>query len=252
MPDTKLGIGLATGMFFHATAGTNLPTYPGDVVGSNGDGTTTDKFTATAGQTTFTLTESVNEVITITADGTAILKNNYSITGTSLTYSGTSFTGGEKIEIKYYVSAWRNVGDVSADGITLTTDKTTENIRNWANVIKRVIMTEHTETIKSPIQDTTEETLKLIVGADNVNITTATGSHGKFITANLSDGELPPSEAFLWLMKDGNDLMYVGCSEGQVSAVDNVSFAPGAAIVWTPTITAQGDGFIFATEESAS
>ena len=28
--DTKLGLGLATGMFYHAPAGTALPTYPSE------------------------------------------------------------------------------------------------------------------------------------------------------------------------------------------------------------------------------
>ena len=53
--------------------------------------------------------------------------------------------------------------------------------------------------------------------------------------------DLPEEEAFLWLMKDGDDMIAVGCKYGQVSAVENVSFAPGGAINWTPTITAMGD-----------
>ena len=165
--DTKLGLGLATGMFYHAPAGTALPTDP-----------------------TATIPE-----------------------------------------------AWTHVGDVSDAGITLALDKTVTNLRNWANVIKRVIMTEHSETIQSPIMDTTEESLKAVVGADNV--TTAQG----VTTVNLSDGELPPEEAFLWVMKDGDDMMMIGCTNGQVSAVDNVTFAPESAINWTPTITAMGAGF---------
>lgn len=165
--DVKLGLGLATGMFYHAPAGTALPTDP----------------SATIPQ------------------------------------------------------AWTHIGDVTNDGITLTMDKSVENLRNWANVIKRVIMTEHSETIQSPIMDTTEEVLKAVVGEGNV--TTASD----ITTVNLSDSELPPEEAFLWVMKDGDDMIMIGCTHGQVSAVDNVSFAPGAAINWTPTITAMGDGF---------
>lgn len=165
--DVKLGLGLATGMFYHAPAGTALPTDP----------------TATV------------------------------------------------------PSTWTHVGDVSDAGITLALEKSVENLRNWANVIKRVIMTEHSETIQSPIMDTTEEALKAVVGADNV--TTA----NDVTTVNLSDGELPPEEAFLWVMKDGDDMIMIGCTNGQVSAVDNVSFTPGSAINWTPTITAMGSGF---------
>jgi len=163
--DVKLGLGLATGMFYHAPAGTALPTDP-----------------------------------------TAAIPNT-----------------------------WTHVGDVSDAGITLALNKSATNLKNWANKIKRVIMTDHSETIQAPIMDTVEEALKTVVGASNV--TTANG----VITVNLSDGDLPEQEAFLWVMKDGDDMIMIGCSYGQVSAVDNVTFAPGAAINWTPTITAMGD-----------
>ena len=166
--DVKLGTGLATGMFYHAPAGTALPTDPTD---------------------------------TLTSD-------------------------------------WVHVGDVSDAGITLSIDKSTENLRNWANAVKRVILTEHSETIQAPIMDTTEESLKTVMGKDNVSNTNGV------ITVNLSSGKLPDEEAFLWVMKDGDDMIMIGCTHGQVSAVESVTFAPGSAINWTPTITAMGeDGF---------
>ena len=166
--DVKLGLGMATGMFYHAPAGTTLPTSLSDTL----------------------------------------------------------------------PQAWKHVGDVSDAGITLALNKSVTNLRNWANVIKRVILTDHDETIQAPIMETTEEALKTVVGADNV--TTGTNT----FTVNLSDNELPPEEAFLWLMKDGDDLIAIGCTNGQVTAVDNVSFAPNSAINWTPTITATGAGFL--------
>lgn len=173
--DVKLGSGLATGMFYHAPAGTALPTDP---------------------------TETLQ-------------------------------------------AAWKHVGDVSDAGITLALNKSTQNLKNWANKIKRVLLTDHSETIQSPIMDTVEEALKAVVGERNV--TTSNG----VITVNLSDGDLPPEEAFLWVMKDGDDMMMIGCSHGQVSAVDNVTFAPNAAINWTPTITAMGDdGFKLIMKEA--
>lgn len=173
--DVKLGLGLATGMFYHAPAGTALPTDPTETL----------------------------------------------------------------------ANTWVHVGDVSDAGITLALNKTATNLKNWANKIKRVIMTDHSETIQAPIMDTVEEALKTVVGA--ANVTTANG----VVTVNLSDGELPPEEAFLWVMKDGDDMMMIGCSYGQVSAVDNVTFAPGAAINWTPTITAMGnDGFKLIMKEA--
>lgn len=177
--DVKLGLGLATGMFYHAPAGTALPTYPSETLNS----------------------------------------------------------------------AWVNIGNVSDAGITLTTDKSTETLRNWANVIQRVIMTDHTESIQSPIMDTTEEALKAVVGAANVTTTAASTGHGALINVNLSAADLPEEEAFLWLMKDGDSMIAIGCTRGQVSAVEDVAFAPGSAINWTPTITALGDGFKMIIDE---
>lgn len=163
--DVKLGLGLSTGMFYHAPAGTALPTDP-----------------------------------------TATL-----------------------------ASTWTHVGDVTDAGITLTLNKSTTNLRNWANVVKRVIMTEHSETIQSPVMDTTEESLKTVLGEDNVTVSS------DIITASLSAGSLPDEEAYLWVMKDGDDMIMIGCSYGQISALESVSFAPGDSIKWTPTITAMGD-----------
>ena len=178
--DVKLGTGLATGMFYHAPAGTALPAYPAETL----------------------------------------------------------------------ASGWVEVGDVSDAGITLATNKSTTVLKNWANVVKRVIMTDHSETIQTPIMDTTEESLKTVVGSDNVTTTAAvTGQHGKLINVNLSDGELPPPEAFLWLMKDGDAMIAIGCENGQVTATDNVSFTPGGAINWVPTITALDEGFKLIMDE---
>lgn len=249
MHDTKLGIGLATGMFFHAPAGTSLPTYPTENVGGNGDGSTTDKFTATAGQSTFTLSESADEIISVTIDGVAQASTDYSATGTTFTWSGTSLTAGDKVVVTYYVSKWRLVGDITADGITVSTDKSVDNIRNWANVIKRTILTEHTETVQAPVMDTTEASLKTVIGSDNVTVTPAAGSHGKAIAANLSAADLPSAEAFLFVMKDGDDTMAVGMSNGQITALESITFAPAGTITWTPTITAQESGLVFISEE---
>lgn len=135
-------------------------------------------------------------------------------------------------------SAWVEVGDVSQDGITFSKDMSTENLKNWANVIKRVLMTEHTETVQAPIISTTEESLKTVLGEDNVSVS------GNTITASLSSGTLPPEEAFLFRMKDDDDMIIIACKKGQITALDSIGFAPGGAITWTPTITGMEDGWV--------
>lgn len=177
--EVMLGTGLATGMCYHAPAGTALPTYP---------------------------SETLNK-------------------------------------------AWVKVGDVSSDGITMELDKSTDTIKNWANVVKRNILTDHTETVQVPIIDTTEQSLKTVLGEGNVKVTEATAEHGKLIDAHLSISDLPKAEAFLFLMKDGDDMIALGTSDGQITALESVSFAPNNTITWTPTITGMKDGWHMITDD---
>lgn len=136
-------------------------------------------------------------------------------------------------------NTWEKVGDVTDAGITLGLSKSVTNLKNWANQIKRSIQTEHVETIQSPLMDTTEESLKFCMGERNVTVTAASSSHGTIVKVNLSPNDLPAPKAYLWVMKDGDDMIMIGCSTGQVTAVENVTFAPNAGINWVPTITAQ-------------
>lgn len=143
--------------------------------------------------------------------------------------------------------AWVNAGNVTADGIDLALSKSNTNLKNWANKIIRSLLTDHDETIKVPLMDTTEASLKVVVGAKNV-----TKSAG-VITVKLSDSDLPEPRAFLWVMKDGDTMMMIGCSQGQVTAVDNVGFKPGDAITWTATVTAQGnEGMVLRMEDGTT
>lgn len=140
-------------------------------------------------------------------------------------------------------AAWEEVGDVSSDGITLTLDKSTENLRNWANKLKRVIMTEHSESIQAPIMDTTQEALETVLGDGSTTVVPATTGHGELVKASLTQAALPPEEAYLFIMKDEDDCIAIGCQYGQITAMESVTFAPGQTINWTPTITALQDGW---------
>jgi hypothetical protein len=174
----KLGIGLATGMFYHAPTTASFPTYPGEQL--SGD--------------------------------------------------------------------WKLVGDITQDGITLTIDKSTESLKNWANVTKRLTVSDHTETIAVPIMETTQEVLEVVLGANHVTSTPATSAHGEVVTASLSNGELPAKEKFLFLMKDGEDMMAIGCT-GQIQSMEAITFAPGSAITWNPTITILDDSLVFISDD---
>ena len=145
--------------------------------------------------------------------------------------------------------AWIKVGDITSDGISFTADKSTEDLKNWANKIKRTILTDHTESVSAPIMDTTEEVLKTIFGEDNVSTTASTTSHGKFIKVNVSASELPDPEAYLFLMKDGDAGIMLGCEKGQITDLSDVAFQPGAGITWEATFQGLEDGWTMVVDD---
>lgn len=171
--DVNLGIGNyaesgVTGMFYHAPAGTALPTSPG----------------ATLGQ------------------------------------------------------GWTEVGAISADGITFNSNWSFEKLKNWANQIERMLPGDETGTVNAPVIDTTEESFKTIFGANNVTVTAATQQHGKMISVDVTANNMPDAEAYLFLIKDDDDMIMIGTTRGYISELGEVAFQPDAAITWNPTITA--------------
>lgn len=171
--DVNLGVGNyaesgVTGMFYHAPAGTALPTYPGEALGNN----------------------------------------------------------------------WTEVGAISADGITFNSNWSFERLKNWANQIERMLPGDESGSVSAPVIDTTEESLKTIFGANNVTVTAATRDHGKLISVDVTANSMPDAEAYLFLMKDDDDMLMIGTTKGYISELGEVAFQPDAAITWNPTITA--------------
>ena len=171
--DVNLGIGNyaesgVTGMFYHAVAGTSLPTYPGDTLSS----------------------------------------------------------------------AWSEVGAVSRDGISFNPNWSFEKLKNWANQTERMLPGDESGAVSAPIIDTTEESFKTIFGSTNVTVTPATASHGKLISVDVTANNMPDAEAFLFLIKDDDDMIMIGTTKGYISELGEVAFQPDSAITWNPTITA--------------
>ena len=131
-------------------------------------------------------------------------------------------------------SAWHEAGFISEDGMDLELTKDINNIKDWSNTIRRVVQTDHEEKASGSCISTTGAALAELFGSTNVTATTAS------VTVNLSSADLPPVKAYLFVMKDGDDLLAFGCSEGQISVADTTSFKAGDGIAWPFTITAQG------------
>ena len=131
-------------------------------------------------------------------------------------------------------TGWTEAGFISEDGMELQLSRDVEDIKDWSNTIRRTILTDHDEKASGACISTTATALAELFGASNV-----TAGTGNFVV-NLSAADLPPVKAYLFIMKDGDDMMCFGCSTGQISVSDNVSFSAGDGIAWPFEITAQG------------
>ena len=136
------------------------------------------------------------------------------------------------------LTSWVEVGAVTSDGITWSTGKDSDPLRNWAKEVERLVASDEGGTVKAPLLYTEQKTLETIFGADNVTVTAATSGHGKTIAVTVEPGVSASPSAFLFIMKDGDDMIFLGTSKGVITDIDDITFSPTEAIVWNATIEA--------------
>jgi len=144
-------------------------------------------------------------------------------------------------------SAWKEVGFVAEDGITWHHGRSADPLKDWSNSIRRQLQSDPTGTVTAPVISTTAEVLKTIFGASNVVETAANTSHGKLVKIEVKEGVMSGEEAFLFLMKDGDDTIMLGTTKGMITTLDDISFAPGSAITWNGTVS--GDAWVFLKDD---
>lgn len=133
-------------------------------------------------------------------------------------------------------AGWKKVGDVSSDGISMSLPSG-DVIKNWALEAVRKINTENGK-ISAPIIETTQTVFETLFGASNVTVTAASASHGKISTVALDPSVSAEPAAYLFLIKDGDALISIGTTNGLITEIADVDFAPDSAVIWTPTIDA--------------
>ena len=144
-------------------------------------------------------------------------------------------------------AAWKEVGYVAEDGINWHHGRSAEALKDWSNTIRRQLQSNDDKTVTVPIISTTAEVLKTIFGESNVVSGAATKDHGNLISVEVAEGTLSGEEAFLFLMKDGEDAFMLGTTSGFITTLDDIAFAPGAAITWNATVS--GNGWTFMKDD---
>lgn len=128
-------------------------------------------------------------------------------------------------------AAFVSAGYVSEDGLELTPDLSTTDIKDWSGSVVRRLIETFTNTVKWAHLETSEESLKQYVGDDNVEVTAATAEHGTLITARLNKEELPHS-SYLFRMKDGPRRMLIVVPDMQVTSRESLKFVATDATKW--------------------
>lgn len=116
-----------------------------------------------------------------------------------------------------------NVDDeilISQDGITATFP-THEVLKDWANKVIRSMPGEDLPTVKANFITTSSDIFNLLFEGSTVNPNTT-----------------PTPRSFIFQMVDGDDTITYSTTNGVITEVDDVNFAPNEVITWSATIAA--------------
>lgn len=129
------------------------------------------------------------------------------------------------------LTGFTDLGYVSADGITETIDKTTNQIRAWQNgSLVREVVSEGTYSVQLTFIETNQDVLELYFGST--------------ITGGELDGDPTQSggrKSFVVDVVDGSIVERTYIPAGEVTAVGERVLASGEAIGYNVTITAYAD-----------
>ena len=136
------------------------------------------------------------------------------------------------------LTSWTELGAVSSDGIVWAGFKDSEPLRNWARIVERLVSSDEGGTVKVPLIYTVKKVFEAIFGSSNVTYTAATSAHGNVTKVTVAPGVSASPAAWLFVMKDGDDMIFLGTENGIARDVDDVTFAPTEGITWNTTIEA--------------
>ena len=129
---------------------------------------------------------------------------------------------------------------ISEDGLALSPSISTTDIKDWSGATVRKVLESFDGTLKWTMISTNASALGIAFGADHVDTAAATTTHGAQTRAALG-AHLPEPQSWVFLMKDGDARIVIVVPNGQVTEVDEVTFASNAAVGWGVTLACYPD-----------
>lgn len=139
------------------------------------------------------------------------------------------------------IETFASSGFVSEDGLSLSQDYSTQNIKEWNGATVRTILESFDGTLSWSSIQLDGDSAKQSYGASNVTVTPATGAEGERITIKIGT-HLPPVQSWGFRMKDGDARVVVFVPRGQVTAIDEISFTASDPIAFGNTLSCYDDG----------
>lgn len=141
--------------------------------------------------------------------------------------------------------AFKDLGYISEDGISVSQASTWETIRDWGGDQVRKFLSDFTGTLQWTFLETNDDALAATYGTDNVIVTAAGVSTGKYTTVKLNSTEAPAG-SWLFHMTDSAigalaRKMRIVVPNGQITERGDISFSRNAAIMYPVTLETYPD-----------
>lgn len=131
-------------------------------------------------------------------------------------------------------------GYVSEDGLTITPNFSTSDIKDWSRNTVRTLLEEFTGEVTFSFIQTDHESLVAIFGADHVAKTVATSDHGEQLAIRMG-AHIAPAKAFAFNMKDGDARIRVVLPNAQAVVDGDITFVANQPINWGVRLTCGAD-----------
>ena len=139
------------------------------------------------------------------------------------------------------IANFASSGYISEDGATLTYDRSTTDIIEWAKAKVRRVLDSADATIETTLIQLDATGAKQAFGEDNVTVTAATSAHGEQLHIGIG-AHMDEPRAWALRVKDGDMRLIALVPSGQVTSGVEITFAATDPISLPITISGNDDG----------
>lgn len=147
---------------------------------------------------------------------------------------------------------WTDGGYVSEDGVSVTPNYSTTDIKDWSKGAVRTLLNEFTGELTFAFIQTDYASLVALFGAENVTKVNATTTHGEQITVKMG-ARMAPAKAWVFSMKDGDARVRIVLPNAQPVMDGSLTFVADEPITWGINLkcnaNANGDNIIIMTDD---